>query len=799
MNAESSKPTGRAKDVVPPSANRRGGIALALLLATAWSRPALAADAGATAKSDEVQKLDAVNVNGERYKPVPLEVPKTGMRMLGFRMEIPPFLLPNQMDRYIVTATRTPQPPDRVAATAHAFDESAVATTPAATVDSVLRSEPSFGLFRRTDSLTANPTTQGVSLRGLGPSGASRSLVLLDGVPLNDPFGGWVLWSQIPRDSIVRIEVVPGGGASAWGNAALGGVIQVFTLPVKTEPMVIDQPPAPLAWGERGTARLSAVAGDFDTRSASFAVTRPVAKSVVQVLGEDFSTAGFSVVAPESRETIDVPAWSRHRTLTARWRMALGAKAELTATARSFEEFRGNGTPYQRNGTREKFASVQAAAQPSDRLLVTAIAYAQDQSFASTFSSVNATRTAETPASDQFAVPAVAVGASATATWSHQGGSRTNVGADFRTVHGETRENYSYSKTDFTRQRVAGGTQAFGGWFLLHEQPLPSAVRLTIGGRLDEAHDGNGHRRETDRATGAMLRDDRYASQYEAEFSPTAGAVWQPNKAWRLHANAQQSFRRPTLNELYRPFRQGSNVVEANPELKTERATSAEIGAEWTLIHQGHRDTNTNRGKRTIAVIEPLITFSATAFWNDLHNAVSNVTIAHGPGTFPVFGQLPTGTVGRQRLNLDRTEVRGAEFSATWQANSALSWTAAFQYDDAFVRRASVAPALVGKRVAEVPTHSATLTATWRAPAKLVFAPRLRWIGRQWDDDENTLRLGEAVVVDCGVSRALTTHLELFLNVENVGNARVETARSTDGVFNVGTPRFAFGGLRGRW
>lgn len=64
----------------------------------------------------------------------------------------------------------------------------AAATAP----DHALRLDPAFSLFRRTDSLGANPTAQGVSLRGIGPSGASRTLVLLDGVPLNDPFGGWV-------------------------------------------------------------------------------------------------------------------------------------------------------------------------------------------------------------------------------------------------------------------------------------------------------------------------------------------------------------------------------------------------------------------------------------------------------------------------------------------------------------------------------------------------------------------------------------------------------------------------------
>ena len=129
----------------------------------------------------------------------------------------------------VVTATRTPQPAAQVAVSVRAFDTEALRASPTATLDGALRSVPGFSLFRRSDSFSANPTAQGVSLRGLGPSGASRSLVLLDGVPLNDPFGGWVAWTKVARENLARVEVVQGGGATAWGNAALGGVVQILT------------------------------------------------------------------------------------------------------------------------------------------------------------------------------------------------------------------------------------------------------------------------------------------------------------------------------------------------------------------------------------------------------------------------------------------------------------------------------------------------------------------------------------------------------------------------------------------
>src|SRR3954468_2637291 len=94
-------------------------------------------------------------------------------------------------------------------------------------LDDALRQAPGFSLFRRSGSLTANPTSQGVSLRGVGASGASRALVLADGVPLNDPFGGWVYWNMLPRAEVQQVEVLEGGASNLYGSSALSGVIDV--------------------------------------------------------------------------------------------------------------------------------------------------------------------------------------------------------------------------------------------------------------------------------------------------------------------------------------------------------------------------------------------------------------------------------------------------------------------------------------------------------------------------------------------------------------------------------------------
>lgn len=746
--------------------------------------------------------LDTVNVTTDRYHPAP--PPDVPYFLLG----LPRFGLafnliwgwPDQLAPVVVTATRMAQPAENVAATARLFTAENLDRAPAVTLDGALRSLPQFSLFRRSDSLTANPTAQGVSLRGLGPSGASRSLLLYDGAPLNDPFGGWIAWNKLPREGLLRLEVLPGGGASAWGNAALGGVIQVFAAPLRPALTMIDRPPQPVAWGYRGTLRGALALGAFGTRSAELALTTPARSEIVQLLGRTFVTEGHAVVAPERRGPIDVAAWNRHRWFQARWRHSFGEKLELLATARGFEESRGNGTPYTRNGTRERFLSTQLAGHPDAASTWTALAYWQDQSFASTFSSVNATRTAETPASDQFAVPAVSVGAAWTGAWKHAAAARTSGGLDLRLVRGETREHFTFSGGRFTRQRVAGGRQEFLGLFATHERPLAARLRASLGGRVDLWRETDGRRHEVDRDTGAVLRADRYTAQDGLEFSPSAGLVWTPTKAWRGRASAQQAFRRPTLNELYRPFRQGANVTEANAALRTERVTSAETGVEWTQWVKREVAVPSPTAKpRTQSTSVAALSFSATVFWNELRDAVGNVTIARGPGTFPIVGTLPAGGLGRQRLNLDRTRVRGVEFSARWSPWPGFTFTGDALCNDATVRRAAVAPALAGRQVAQVPRRSATAGAVWQAPGRIAVVPRVRFLGRQFEDDENQLRLGAAVVADLNLSRPLTKHLELYVTVENLGDARVETGRGADGLVNVGTPRLWVAGLRGSW
>lgn len=669
-------------------------------------------------------------------------------------MTIPAGAQTEALSPVFVTATRSGETAAAVPFSHVSLEGIDLRESPNTTVDGMLRSIPGFSLFRRSDSLVANPSTQGVSLRGLGPSGASRSLVLLDGVPLNDPFGGWVLWSSVPRESLGRIELVPGGGGTAWGDAALGGVIQLFTEP---------------AIGER--ERLAVRTGSFNTTDVEGQVTEPVGTGTLQLLGRYTTTDGYFVVAPENRGPIDTPASSRAKWATARWRQPVGKAATLTLTIRDFEEDRGNGTPYTRNGTREKFASVALAAQPSATFQWNATAYAEGEGFSSTFSSVNAARTAETPASNQFDVPSTAVGLAWVGELAASAQARTSFGADVRDVRGETREDSAYVNGGYTKRRFAGGRQTTAGAFAEHTRNVGGGATVTAGLRADEWTDTDGHRR--DYASGVLASATTYARHDGTELSPSAGIVWPAGGGVQLHASAQQAYRRPTLNELYRPYRVGNVITDSNADLKTETVTSGEVGADAT------------RGPVEVGL---------AAFDTELKNTVTNVTIASGPANIPGIGAVPAGGSAQRKMNLDRVRVQGVALHVKWQIVRSLALETQYLLDDTAVRSAGVAPQLVGKQLAQVPRQSASAGLAWKT-GRWRIEPRARWVDTQFDDDLNTLRLAPATVIDLSAGVTLRSGLEAFANAENLFDHRIETGRGS-GIVSTGMPRMLMIGMR---
>jgi outer membrane receptor protein involved in Fe transport len=660
---------------------------------------------------------------------------------------------PGVLPDVTVTADRLPTGAAEEVFSPQVISREEIETAPQMRLDDILRNaSPGFSLFRRSSSRVANPTTQGVSLRNLGPNGAGRTLVLLDGLPLNDPFAGWVPWTRVPPASVREIIVNPGGGAGLFGNAALAGTIHLLG-----------------SESSRSYARLLGTVGDCDTYEAALDTRMETGKVGLSTFVDRFSTDGYPVLQANQRGPVDTSADADSWLWQSRLDWQPDGHTRLALSGAVFEEHRNNGTQLTRNATRgEDFSLAAQRAFPDLDGEMRVQTYLQRRRYRSTFTSVNEDRTQETPALDQFDVPATAAGGSA--VWSQQLGDAHRVvgGVDARWVEGETNEFYFRSGDAFTRLRNAGGRQLFVGAFFEENWQATDAVSLVVGGRVDYWRQYDGLRVERERGGGVVLQDTRFDDQDGFAPNGRIGLHAKLARSIQARAAAYTGFRAPTLNELYRPFRVGNDITEANAALDPERLIGAEVGVEWEPVER--------------------FSFSVTGFYNRLRDAVGNVTIGEGPGTFDPGGFVPTGGVLRERQNLDRVEVIGVEAKLIWQMAPTVRLRAQYLFTHPTVTRASEAPVLEGKQLAQAPEHIAVAALEW-TPGHWQTSAQIRYVGEQFEDDLNTLTLAPFTTVDLSLGYQFNTQLSASLKVENLFDTEAETGKTASGLVNIGAPR----------
>ncbi len=657
---------------------------------------------------------------------------------------------PTRLEPVVVTPTRLEQQAGDAPASVTVISREDVRQSASQTVDDLLRQVPGFSLFRRTSSVVGHPTTQGLSLRGIGPSGTSRALVLLDGVPINDPFGGWVYWNRIPLQSIEQIEVVHGGGSSVWGNGALGGVVHVLTRrPVER------------------AAFFEASYGSYDTRNFDLLLTEAKGPLRLSLEGNYFDTGGYPIVKESRRGAIDIDATSRHSTFNGRVELVDSPDLSLFASGNYFDEDRGNGTPLQFNRTGAGAFATGGRLRAGDFGELAAAVYGHFQEFRSTFSTQAADRNSETLALDQT-VPSTSAGGYL--QWSRRFGSHLVAsGGDIRWVNGETQEKV-YVSGAFARTRIAGGEQLIGGVFLQDVYTPHPAWELVGGIRGDYWESYHGTRRDTPPPAGSGIPASQTFSDIDRILaSPRIAALFHATSSTDVRASAYQGFRVPTINELYRVFRVRNDVTVANEHLRPERLTGGELGVQqrWGPLEA-----------------------RVTAFWNEVRDLVANVTLA------TPLPDCPAGTTCRQRQNLDLSRIRGFESELELRLTREWRFVASYLFSDARVVEAPQQPTLEGNRLAQVPEHNATLGVRYTHPAIATVSATARYVGGQFEDDLNTLPLGSYVVLDLFVSRALARWAEVFVGVENLFGQTYSTGRTSEGVVSIGAPRLVHGGLR---
>ncbi len=635
----------------------------------------------------------------------------------------------------VVTGLRAPRPLHDEPAAVTVIGRDQIAHSPHALTDELVREVPSVGTFRRSASAIADPTSQGLNLRGVGPSGGSRALVLRDGLPVNDPFGGWVYWRALPALGIERVEVVPSGASALFGNFALGGVLHVISRPL----------------AGRSLDAMAAL-GSLSTQRAAARATEQLGDYAVELDGELLRTDGYTPIVLAQRGAVDEPAATSHVTGGARVERVLG-RTTVRAALRGFTESLDAGTLHTtadvRTVTYAAGAQLRRTAGTLDLQLFGGVQrFEQERARVSPLREVATTASRQrTPSSNQGGV----------ATWTGTPTPRHAIviGVDGQRVAGTATDALvpAMVEADTLVSRAAGGEQRFAGVFAQDTVQVTRALTVAAALRLD-AWQNRDARRTLTLGDGSWATTE-LADASELQLDPRLGVLFHVTDEVALRASGYRAFRAPTLNELYRPFQVGNVLTAANEQLRPETLWGGELGTQIVLER---------------------VSVQATAFWNQLNDAIANVTLA-----------APMDGAARQRQNLGEARIAGLDLDLTWRFTEAWMFRVGQAFSDGEVTAAPGQPALVGKRLAQAPRQRTIGGVGYVRPGFGSAGFQVRYLGRQFEDDLNTLPIGAVVLVDARADISLGGGFATFVSGQNLFDRRYLVGRA--GIDTEGAPR----------
>jgi outer membrane receptor protein involved in Fe transport len=624
------------------------------------------------------------------------------------------------------------------------FDRAELSSAPAHDLDSTLRQVPGFTLFRRTPSWSANPTTQGVSLRGAGASGTSRAAVILNGIPLNDPFGGWVYWGRVAPDTIDQAVIVQGGASELYGTQALGGAVEL----IRSQP-------------SQQHLTVTTYVGNLFTPGGSLVGDSKIGKWWVGGAGSLFRTNGYVPVAVSEQGSVDTVSNSENASGWLQVERNFGQSTRLFLGGNLYGESRQNGTYLQFNSAtiRELRTGLDLGSFAGGALSVRV--YGGTEDLRQTFSAVAADRSTESLTRDQ-SVPVNQIGISA--VWSKNAWSRHSFTAGFETarIEGDSEE-WAYLQGLRTSRILSGGVQFRLAGFVEDRIRLNSRTLLAAGVRLDHWVNRDARTRTEPLLPGGVLTQTDYADRSETFASPRLGIDFAATSRIILKASVSRAFRSPTLNELYRSFRVGNVLTLANADLTSERQTGIEAGATYSL--------------------SSFQTVTGTYFWSRVADPVTNRTLTITPAL-----------ITRQRQNLGSLRSTGVEFSWNSHWSKSVSSSVAYQFAHATVTSFSPDPSLVGLWIPQVARNNAKAQLRFEQPGRFTVVVGGRYQGLQFDDDRNLFGLGGYFVGDAYVSKNIRPNLLVFTGIENMLDRRYQVARTP--VTMLGPPVLARVGVK---
>jgi iron complex outermembrane receptor protein len=636
-------------------------------------------------------------------------------------------------DDIVILGTGLDLPPGTPAYGSTVIGRDRLANDASGRVEDVLSDVAGFQQFRRSDSRSANPSAQGATLRALGGNASSRTLVLLDGVPIADPFFGYIPFSALVPDRLSAIRVTRGGGSGAFGSGAVAGTIELVSA---------GRRDLPLVGGD-------AFYGSRNSESVSASVSPSLGGGFATISGRFERGDGFQTTPDSQRVAASVPARYRDWSVGTRAVIPVGATAELQVRGLLFGDnrtlrFKGADSSSQGEDASVRFVS-RGAWQ------VDALAYVQARNI--TNKVISATSFKLTL--DQRNTPSTGLGGKIELRPPVGPDHVLRIGGDVRAADGQLFEDAYSAAGLVTARRNAGGKTTTAGLFAEDDWTIGRLV-LTGGVRADRWTITDGFFRERNGA-GALTTNNQFAARDGTEVTGRGGALFHATNWADLRVAAYTGFRLPTLNELYRPFTVFPITTQANANLSPERLRGVEGGVDLKPL--------------------PGMEIGLTAFYNRLGDAIANVTI---------------GTNLRRRANVQAIAAKGVEATFVWR-KGAIMLSGSYALSDSKVH----APGMTfdGLAPAQSPRHAASVTIAWAPKSGAMLSLTARYVGDQYEDDLQTNVLPAATTMDAFAKMPVMRGVSVVARAENLFDQAVET-RNQAGSIDLGTPRTLWIGVR---
>ncbi len=637
-----------------------------------------------------------------------------------------------RLDPLVVSATRTERSLEDLPVSVSVLSREEIDRSPGRTVDELLRQIPGIQI-PLDNSSTVFPLNPSIAMRGIGIGDtATRSLVLVDGIPVNGAFFGNVFWNKIPKRYIERIEIVRGSSASLYGSYAMGGVVNIIT---RSSP--------------EDSRELKAFYGTDETVQAEGFISQAFGDNLTMNFNAHrFQTDGFKRKKSDERGAVDRAAGSDATSFQSqvRYRVTPSLSTFLRGTFFDQEQDGDTALSERENLLWDIAGGFDLALGDTD--LTGRLFYKREN-----FDTINVTTDADRNSefvSNVHDTTSDDVGgslqvSSPLASWPLN----ATFGVDFRYIDGTNDQDTLAEPLVVDQRIIAEGKQQSVGVFAELSYFPTDRIELLASGRLDYFRDSEG-------SINTNGVPEEFSNRDFTEFSPRVAVRYQATEALGLRAAGYQGFRAPTLAERYRSFATPTFVGLSNPELKRETLQGVEVGADLNL-----------RG----------FSGQVNLFLVEVEDFVGSEVVGF---IFPRF------TVRNQ--NVAEIRSRGVEVMGRQAISPVIALSLGYTGLDSEV----VKGPLDGNEVEGAPNHTVTFGVHYGGLQKLRGDLLVRYVDDQFQDISNEAPMDDHVVVDLSVFFQVMDNMELFGIANNIFD---ETYVANGFAETIGAPRQLFGGV----